>query len=70
MSRKGNCLDNAPMESFFGHFKDKVDATACKTVAELRGKIENYMEYYNSARYQWGLKKMTPDQYRGHLLAA
>lgn len=70
MSRKGNCLDNAPMESFFGHFKDEVDATACKTVAELRGKIENYMEYYNSARYQWGLKKMTPEQYRSHLLAA
>jgi putative transposase len=70
MSRKGNCLDNAPIESFFGHFKDDVDATTCKTVAELRSKIENYMEYYNSARYQWGLKKMTPEQYRGHLLAA
>jgi putative transposase len=70
MSRKGNCLDNAPMESFFGHFKDEVDVTACKTVAELRGKIEDYMEYYNSARYQWGLKKMTPVQYRGHLQAA
>jgi putative transposase len=70
MSRKGNCLDNAPMESFFGNFKDEVDATTCKTVAELRRKIENYMEYYNSARYQWGLKKMTPEQYRGHLLAA
>ena len=70
MSRKGNCLDNAPMESFFGHFKDEVDATTCKTIAELRRKIENYMEYYNSARYQWGLKKMTPEQYRDHLLAA
>ncbi|MFD0051691.1 IS3 family transposase, partial [Actinomycetes bacterium NPDC127524] len=70
MSRKGNCLDNAPMESFFGHFKDEVDATTCKTVAELRRKIEDYIEYYNSARYQWGLKKMTPEQYRGHLLSA
>jgi transposase InsO family protein len=70
MSRKGNCLDNAPMESFFGHFKDEVDATTCKTVAELRGRIENYMEYYNSSRYQWELKKMTPEQYRGHLLTA
>ncbi|MCM3774752.1 IS3 family transposase [Fictibacillus phosphorivorans] len=70
MSRKGNCLDNAPIESFFGHFKDEVDATTCKTVAELRGKIEDYMEYYNSARYQWGLKKMTPEQFRGYLLAA
>jgi putative transposase len=70
MSRKGNCLDNSPIESFFGHFKDEVDATTCKTVAELRRKIEDYMEYYNSARYQWGLKKMTPEQFRSHLLAA
>ncbi|WP_396125556.1 IS3 family transposase [Bacillus sp. Marseille-Q3570] len=28
------------------------------------------MEYYNSFRYQWGLKRMTPEQFRGHLLAA
>jgi putative transposase len=35
MSHKGNCLDNAPLESFFGHFKDKVDATTYKTVDEL-----------------------------------
>ncbi|GGB62607.1 IS3 family transposase [Fictibacillus barbaricus] len=51
------------MESFFGHFKDEVDATNCKTVAKLRRKVEKYME-------QWGLKKMTPEQYQGHLLAA
>jgi transposase InsO family protein len=70
MSRKGNCLDNAPMESFFGHFKDEVDATTCKTLTELRRKVEDYIDYYNSARYQWGLNKMTPEQFRGHLLAA
>jgi putative transposase len=57
MSHIGNCLDNAPMKSFFGHFKDEVDTTTCKTVAELRGKIADFVEYYNSARYQWGLKK-------------
>ncbi|WP_235550485.1 IS3 family transposase [Paenibacillus sp. Soil750] len=28
------------------------------------------MSYYNSERYQWGLKKMTPDEFRSHLLAA
>ncbi|RWZ52243.1 hypothetical protein EQV77_10680, partial [Halobacillus fulvus] len=28
------------------------------------------MEYYNEGRYQWSLQKMTPVQYRGHLLAA
>ncbi|MFC7373079.1 IS3 family transposase [Fictibacillus iocasae] len=45
------CLDNAPMESFFGHFKDEVDATTRNTVQELRRKVEDYMDYYNSARY-------------------
>ncbi|WPQ59382.1 IS3 family transposase [Paenibacillus polymyxa] len=28
------------------------------------------MAYYNSGRYQWALKKMTPDEFRSHLLAA
>ncbi|WP_308162636.1 IS3 family transposase [Bacillus sp. ISL-7] len=28
------------------------------------------MEEYNNDRYQWGLNRMTPVQYRGHLLAA
>ncbi len=31
MSRKGNCLDNAPIESFFGHFKDELDYSSCDT---------------------------------------
>ena len=68
MSRKGNCIDNAPMESFFGHFKDDIDYSACKTVEEVRVVIERYMEYYNNERQQWNLKKMTPVQYRNHLL--
>jgi putative transposase len=63
MSRKGNCFDNVPMKSFFGHFKDELDATTCKTVDELKDKLEKYMVYYNSDRYQWGLKKMTPEQF-------
>jgi transposase InsO family protein len=68
MSRKGNCIDNSPMESFFGHFKDDVDYEDCKTFEELNLLIENYMQYYNHERYQWNLKKMTPVQYRNHLL--
>jgi transposase InsO family protein len=68
MSRKGNCIDNAPMESFFGHFKDDVDYGDCKTFDELSLLVEEYIEYYNNARYQWDLKKMTPVQYRNHLL--
>ncbi len=70
MSRKGNCWDNAPMESFFGHMKDNLDTTSCRTLEELQKKVEDYVEYYNSFRYQWGLKRMTPEQFRGHLLAA
>lgn len=70
MSRRGNCLDNAPMESFFGHFKDHVEARECKTLTELKVKVVDFIHYYNSGRYQWELKRMTPEQYRGHLLAA
>ena len=68
MSRKGNCIDNAPMESFFGHFKDDVDYKNCKTYEELKTLVDEYMNYYNNERYQWGIQKMTPVEYRNHLL--
>ena len=68
MSRKGNCVDNAPMESFFGHLKDDIDYKDCKTFEELNLQIKEYIEYYNNKRYQWGIKKMTPVEYRDHLL--
>lgn len=70
MSRKGNCIDNAPMESFFGHLKDELEFKSCATFQELTIKVNEYMQYYNQHRYQWGLKKMTPVLYRDHLLAA
>lgn len=70
MSRKGSCIDNAPMESFFGHLKDELEFKSCATFQELTFKVNEYMQYYNHNRYQWGLKKMTPVQYRDHLLAA
>jgi len=70
MSRRGNCWDNAPQESFFGHFKDEVDFSSLKTLEELKAKINHYMVYYNNYRYQWNLKRMAPVQYRNHLLAA
>lgn len=60
MSRKGNCLDNAPIESFFGHLKDEADYRTCKTFKELRKCIQKYMKYYNNERPQWGLKQRTP----------
>jgi putative transposase len=68
MSRQGNCWDNAPQESFFGHMKDHVDHHSCPTLAELQRKIDGYIRYYNNNRYQWGLKKKTPVQYMNHLL--
>lgn len=70
MSRKGNCWDNASMESFFGHMKDELDYEDCQTIEELRQKVNEYILMYNSCRYQWTLKKMTPDEYRSHLLTA
>ncbi|GEN44724.1 transposase [Alkalibacillus haloalkaliphilus] len=70
MSRKGNCWDNAPIESFFGHLKDELEIKRCQTIKELKSLINEYILEYNSSRYQWTLKKMTPNQYRDHLLAA
>ena len=68
MSRRGNCWDNAPQESFFGHFKDEAYIKTCETLDQLKKEIKQYMIYYNKYRYQWDLKKMTPVQYRNHLL--
>jgi len=68
MSRRGNCWDNAPIESFFGHLKDEVNIKACQTLEELQQEINNYIRHYNHTRYQWNRKKMTPVQYRDHLL--
>lgn len=70
MSRRGNCWDNAPQESFFGHLKDQVNNRSCKTLQEIRTKVDDYIQYYNNHRYQWERQKMTPVQYRNHLLAA
>jgi transposase InsO family protein len=68
MSRRGNCWDNAPQESFFGHFKDEANIKSCVTLNGLKQEIRSYMNYYNNFRYQWNLKKMSPVEYRNHLL--
>ncbi|MEK4508361.1 IS3 family transposase [Paenibacillus sp. FSL K6-2524] len=70
MSRRGNCWDNAPQESFFGHMKDHVDHRSCSSFLELQRQVNRYIRYYNHHRYQWGRQKMTPVQYRNHLLSA
>jgi transposase InsO family protein len=68
MSRKWNCLDNAPTESFFGHMKDEIDLSLCESLKDVDNVINNYIIYYNNYRFQWNKKKMTPVQYRNHLL--
>lgn len=60
MSRRGDCLDNAPIESFFGHLKDESDYKNCKDLGELEKEITRYINYYNDERPQWGLKRKTP----------
>ncbi len=70
MSRRGNCWDNAPQESFFGHMKDEIDFKSCTSFDELFLLIDDYMNYYNHFRFQWGLKKLTPVQFRNQLLTA
>ena len=53
MSRVGKCIDNAPMESFFGHFKtESYHLKKCKTYEELVADVESYIEFYNTQRYQ------------------
>lgn len=69
MSRKGNCLDNAPVESFFGHMKDELDLTCCHSLEQVKAAIDDYVHDYNHHRYQWQRKKMAPVEYRNHLLA-
>jgi len=68
MSGKGSCIDNAPIESFFGHMKDELDYKSCISFEELRFKVDEYMRYYNHQRKQWTRNKMTPVEFRNHLL--
>lgn len=63
MSRKGNCWDNAPQESFFGHMKDEIDVSGCKKYRDIKVIIDDWMDYYNKSRYQWQLAKLSPDEY-------
>lgn len=63
MSRRGNCWDNAPQESFYGHMKDEIDLASCEDYEDVKKLIEEYMDYYNNERYQWNLAKLSPIQY-------
>lgn len=69
MSKRGNCWDNAPQESFFGHFKDECPYRQSQTLDELRNEIQRYCQYFNEVRGQWNRNKMTPIQFEKYLRA-
>jgi putative transposase len=69
-SRKGNCLDNACIESFFSHLKtEKLYIEKCKSEREIRQAIEDYIYHYNYKRFQKKLKQRAPIEYRYALAA-
>lgn len=65
MSRRGNCWDNAPQESFHGHMKDHIKArlSACTEFTEAKAVVDEYIDYYNNHRYQWELAKLAPNEF-------
>ena len=71
MSRKGNCCDNGPMESFFGKMKNEMfygHEHEFKTLNELKTSMEEYIDYYNKERIQVKLKGRTPCEVRSSAL--
>ena len=65
MSRKGNCLDNAAMESFFGRLKTECFySREFNTREEIVNAVRDYLDYYNHRRIQLKLKGLSPIQYR------
>ncbi|MFC4410592.1 IS3 family transposase [Chungangia koreensis] len=67
MSRKGNCIDNSPMENFFGLLKQEMYYGEPKcSFEELKRRIEEYIDYYNNKRIKLKLAGMSPVQYRHH----
>lgn len=65
MSRRGNCWDNAPQESFFGRMKDHIGEKLkdCTMYCEVLTIVDDWMDYYNNDRYQWELAKLSPNEY-------
>lgn len=71
MSRKGNCLDNAVMENFFGTLKSECFyLNQFSSLAELRKAIEDYIQYYNNERISLKLQGLSPVEYRTQDLKA
>lgn len=65
MSRKGNCLDNAAMESFFGILKSECyHGVEFSSIDELEKTITDYIYYYNHDRIKIKLNGLSPVEYR------
>jgi putative transposase len=65
MSRKGNCLDNAVMENFFGLLKSELlYLRKFDSMEEFQIELEKYIDYYNNKRIKIKLKGLSPVQYR------
>jgi len=70
MSRKGNCLDNAAMESFFGTLKSEFYyLDPCRNLDELRVGLRKYIHYYNHNRIKLNLGGLSPVEYRTQVVA-
>jgi len=65
MSRRGNCWDNAPQESFFGHMKDHLMERIEKATKfqQVKDAVDDYIDYYNNERYVWDLAYLSPNEY-------
>ncbi len=71
MSRKGNCLDNAVAENFFGIMKSELlYAQKLSNSEHFIEKLQEYIEYYNKVRIKSRLQGMSPVQYRNSFLKA
>ncbi len=67
MSRKGNCLDNAVIENFFGILKSELFyLKKYDSITQLKQEISEYIRYYNRDRIKLNLNGMSPIQYRAH----
>ena len=71
MSRRGNCLDNAVAENFFGHLKEELfHHTRFGTVEEFTAALHEYIDWYNTTRISTTLKGLSPVEYRAQALVA
>ena len=70
MSRRGNCYDNAVIESFFAILKSEFFySRTYHSIAELQAEIEEYLVYYNQKRIKLAFKGLSPVQYRAQYLS-